>query len=121
MFEVSVTQTFAAAHALRGYKGKCERLHGHNYKVEVTVLGETLDSIGLLADFVDVKHAMQKVFERLDHHNLNETPPFDTLNPSAENIAHYVCTEVQRLLAGDARVSQVKVWETDCCVATYRP
>lgn len=121
MFEVSVTQTFAAAHALRGYKGKCENTHGHNYRVELTVAGEKLDSIGLLADFVDIKHAMQEVISRLDHVHLNETPPFDELNPSAENIAWYIAEEVQKFLGEAGAISAVKVWETDNCVATYRP
>jgi len=121
MFEVSVTQTFAAAHALRGYKGKCENTHGHNYRVEVTVAGDRLDSIGLLADFADIKNAMRDVIARLDHVHLNETPPFDELNPSAENIAWYIAEEVKALLGGAASVSAVKVWETDSCVATYRP
>ncbi|MFN7925502.1 MAG: 6-carboxytetrahydropterin synthase QueD [Bryobacteraceae bacterium] len=121
MFEVSVTQSFAAAHQLRGYKGKCERLHGHNYRVEVTAAGEKLDGIGLLLDFVHLKAALREVMEPLDHYNLNEVPPFDRINPSAENIAWHICTEVQRRLGEVGRVSQVKVWETDCCVATYRP
>jgi 6-pyruvoyltetrahydropterin/6-carboxytetrahydropterin synthase len=121
MFEVSVQQTFAAAHALRGYKGKCENLHGHNYRVEVTVEGEQLDNIGLLADFVDIKRAMKGVIDRLDHTNLNETPPFDVRNPSAENIAQYFATEVQKSLDGPVRVSAVRVWETDTSIAVYRP
>jgi 6-pyruvoyltetrahydropterin/6-carboxytetrahydropterin synthase len=121
MFEVSVQQTFAAAHALRGYKGKCENLHGHNYRVEVTVEGEQLDNIGLLADFVEIKRAMKTVIDRLDHTNLNETPPFDVRNPSAENIAFYFASEVQRNLEPGVRVSAVRIWETDACTALYRP
>jgi 6-pyruvoyltetrahydropterin/6-carboxytetrahydropterin synthase len=121
MFEVSVQQVFAAAHALRGYKGKCENLHGHNYRVEVTVAGERLNEIGLLADFVDIKRVMKHVIDRLDHTNLNETPPFDTLNPSAENIAQYFAEQVQAGMDSGVRVSQVKVWETDTSVAVYRP
>ena len=122
MFEVSVTQSFAAAHALRHYKGKCENLHGHNYRVEVTVAGDTVDPLtGMLADFVEVKQALRDAIERLDHTNLNDTPPFDTLNPSAENIAFYLCEQIQGRLEKRANVAQVKVWETDNCVAVYRP
>jgi 6-pyruvoyltetrahydropterin/6-carboxytetrahydropterin synthase len=121
MFEASVMQTFAAAHALRGYKGKCENLHGHNYRVEVTVSGAELDGCGLIADFVDIKNAMKRVIDQLDHTNLNENPPFDELNPSAENIAWYIWKEVQHDLAGAARIARVKVWETDNCVAVYLP
>jgi 6-pyruvoyltetrahydropterin/6-carboxytetrahydropterin synthase len=121
MFEVSVTQTFAAAHQLRNYKGKCENLHGHNYRVEVTIEGEELNAIGLVADFADVKRLMKQVVDQLDHTYLNEVPPFDVWNPSAENIALYFFQQVQPGLEETVRVSQVKVWETDTSVAVYRP
>jgi 6-pyruvoyltetrahydropterin/6-carboxytetrahydropterin synthase len=121
MFEVSVTMSFAAAHQLRNYKGKCENLHGHNYKVEVTVEGEELNVTGLVADFVDVKTLMRTVVDRLDHTYLNEMPPFDVWNPSAENIALHFYQEVQRGMTDEVRVCRVKVWETDNCVAVYLP
>ncbi len=121
MFEVSVTATFASAHFLRDYKGKCENLHGHNYKVEVTCEGPELDHAGMLVDFVDLKRATREVVDRLDHKHLNETPPFDVWNPSAEYIALYFYQEVRTLLGDGGRISKVRVWETDTCVATYRP
>lgn len=121
MFEVSVYETFAAAHFLRGYKGKCERLHGHNYRVEVTVSGNQLDGIGMLHDFVDIKRALRQLLERLDHYHLNEVPPFDQINTTAENLAFYLWTEMQKALGEAVNVSQVRVWETDTSVATYRP
>jgi 6-pyruvoyltetrahydropterin/6-carboxytetrahydropterin synthase len=126
MYEISVEEVFAAAHALRGYKGKCENLHGHNYKVRVTLEGETLDGIGLLVDFADVKKILHAVIERLDHRNLNEIPPFDRQNPSAENMARYVYEEVSRSLAAlrpdvPVRVTSVRIWETDTATASYRP
>jgi len=124
MFEVTVEQTFAAAHALRNYKGGCENLHGHNFKVQVVLAGETLDEGGMLVDFIDVKNLMGKVMARLDHQNLNETPPFDVKNPSAENIAQYLCTEMTSGLVNTpvpVRIVEVKVWETDIQSATYRP
>jgi 6-pyruvoyltetrahydropterin/6-carboxytetrahydropterin synthase len=120
MFEVSVEQTFAAGHALRGYRGKCENVHGHNYKVEVLVQGEELDAIGLLVDFVEVKRLIQGVVEYLDHRFINDLPPFDVINPSAENMAKYFYDEISGKLTGTARVGQVKVWETDITSATYR-
>ena len=89
MFEVSVEQTFAAGHALRNYKGKCENVHGHNYRVQVTIEGEQLDATGLLVDFVDVKRLMGGAIEYLDHRFINDLAPFDEINPSAENIAKY--------------------------------
>ncbi len=122
MFEISVEETFAAGHALRGYRGKCEKVHGHNYKVLVTVEGEKLDSAGLLVDFVEVKRLLRAVIDRLDHEFLNDVPPFDALNPSAENMAKYFYDEIsQALPASPARISSVKIWETDTSTATYRP
>ena len=87
MFEVSVEQTFAAGHALRDYKGKCENVHGHNYRVRVTIAGEQLDAAGLLVDFVDIKRLMGGAIEYLDHRFINDLEPFDKINPSAENSA----------------------------------
>ncbi len=94
MFEVSVEETFAAGHALRNYHGKCENVHGHNYKVQLTVRGGELDGAGLLVDFVELKRVLNQVVDRLDHHFLNDVPPFDVLNPSAENMARYFHQEV---------------------------
>jgi 6-pyruvoyltetrahydropterin/6-carboxytetrahydropterin synthase len=124
MFEVSVEQTFAAGHALRNYKGKCENVHGHNFKVQVTIEGEKLDDTGLLVDFLDVKDLMQSVISRLDHQFLNEVTPFDVRNPSAENIAEYFHEEMTSGLANTpvpVKISEVKVWETDIQSASYRP
>src|SRR5262245_37045621 len=85
VYEVSIEMEFSSAHALRGYRGKCENTHGHNYRVEVHVRGERLDDIGLLVDFRELKAATRRVVEYLDHKNINELPPFDVeLNPSAE-------------------------------------
>ena len=87
MFEISVDYTFAAGHALRNYKGKCENVHGHNYKVRVTLAGDKLNGDGLLMDFVELRAELKRLVEKLDHHFLNDIPPFDELNPSAENLA----------------------------------
>ena len=124
MFEVSVDQTFAAGHALRNYKGKCENVHGHNFRVQVILEGERLDETGLLVDFIDVKNLMRAVIERLDHQFLNEVTPFDVKNPSAENIAEYFYQEMMMGLAPTpvpVRIREVRVWETDIQSATYRP
>ena len=121
MFEVSVEYSFAAGHALRGYHGKCENVHGHNYKVRVVVSGEQLDSAGLLMDFVDVKQAIKALVERLDHRFLNDVTPFDKLNPSAENIAKYFYDEIEpRVGIKGLQVHAVTIWETDTTSATYR-
>jgi 6-pyruvoyltetrahydropterin/6-carboxytetrahydropterin synthase len=125
MYEVTVEQSFAAAHALRHYKGACENLHGHNFKVHVTIQGEQLDQAGMLVDFLDVKALMWKIMERIDHQNLNAIAPFDEAkNPSAENIAEYIYNGMEEGLTDLAtfpvRVHEVKVWETDIQSATYR-
>ena len=123
MFEVSVEEGFSAGHALRGYRGKCENPHGHNYKVRITLAGEELDSIGLLWDFKDLKAAMNTVIDRLDHQYLNDVEPFKVQNPSAENLAKYFYQETAaRLKAstqGRVAVKDVRVWETDTTTATY--
>jgi 6-pyruvoyltetrahydropterin/6-carboxytetrahydropterin synthase len=124
MYEVSVDESFAAAHNLRGYKGKCEDLHGHNYKVRVTLAGPELDSVGLLYDFVHLKQVIQGVIRSLDHKYLNELPPFTAINPSAENIARHIHDEAAkqiRAVPNGAKISSITVWETDVTAATYRP
>jgi 6-pyruvoyltetrahydropterin/6-carboxytetrahydropterin synthase len=124
MFQVSVDETFSAGHALRGYKGKCENPHGHNYKVRVTLEGPNLDSIGLLSDFTGIKSALREVIRGVDHKFLNDQAPFDTINPSAENIAKYFYDEtVEQIhsLGSGARIASITVWETDTTAATYWP
>ena len=122
MFEISVEYSFAAGHALRGYKGKCENVHGHNYKVQVTVVGEQLNSIGLLMDFVDLRAALKSTAERLDHRFMNDLEPFDILNPSAENLAKYFSDSLEpQVQQHGARLRAVTVWETDTTSATYFP
>ena len=123
MFEVSVEKTFASAHALRNYHGKCENVHGHNYRVQITVQGEKLASNGLLIDFVEVKRLMNKVVEYLDHRHINELPPFTEVNPTAENIAKYFYDEMSGGMSADVpvRISEVRIWETDTSMALYRP
>src|SRR5690242_20769387 len=123
MFEVSVERTFAAGHALRNYQGKCENVHGHNYRVQITVQGEQLDANGLLVDFLELKRLTDEVIEYLDHRFINDLVPFDILNPSAENIAKYFYDRVSTGLAQEipTRISAVKIWETDTSSAVYRP
>ena len=122
MFEISVEYTFAAGHALRGYKGKCENVHGHNYRVQVMVNGEQLDSTGLLMDFVDLRRGIKGLVELLDHRFLNDLAPFDKVNPSAENLAKYFSDELEpQVRERGLQVQAVTVWETDTTSATYRP
>src|SRR5438105_13938164 len=121
-FEVMIERNFSSAHQLRGYRGKCENLHGHNYKIEIYARGHELNNIGLLVDFVELKAAADEIVNYLDHRNINELPPFDEeLNPSAENLARYVLERVSSRV-GDERVQVYKVrcFETPTSVATYQ-
>jgi 6-pyruvoyltetrahydropterin/6-carboxytetrahydropterin synthase len=124
MFRVSVQETFSSGHALRGYKGKCENVHGHNYRVQVSIEGPQLDGIGLLVDFTQVKHALRGIIAGLDHQFLNDLDAFKTVNPSAENMAKYFYEQLTGLLKGlpaGARLTETIVWETDTAFAVYRP
>ena len=123
MFEVTIEETFAAGHALRNYRGKCENVHGHNYRAEVTLRGAELNAIGLLVDFVELKRVVHAVLDRMDHQWLNDFPPFDALNPSAENMAKYIYDEVSAGLTAKegVRVTCVRLWETDTASAAYFP
>jgi 6-pyruvoyltetrahydropterin/6-carboxytetrahydropterin synthase len=124
MFEISVDETFAAGHALRGYKGKCENVHGHNYKVRIVLEGSQLDSIGLLFDFTHLKRVIREIVAGVDHVFLNDRPPFDVINPSAENLAKFFYDETSRLMNAipeGARIARVTIWETDTTSATYWP
>ena len=117
MYTLTVEDHFASAHQLRGYKGKCENLHGHNWKVVVEVQGHNLNEIGLLIDFHDLKKILKNILEHLDHKNLNETAPFDTINPSSENICKYIYDKISEELNG---IKSVTVCEsaTSRCMYT---
>ena len=122
MFEVMIERNFSSAHQLRGYKGKCENLHGHNYKIEIYARGRELNNIGLLVDFVELKEAADEVVQYLDHRNINELPPFDEeLNPSAENLARYILERVaSRVQDQRVQIYKVRCFETPTSVATYQ-
>ncbi|HXT61513.1 MAG TPA: 6-carboxytetrahydropterin synthase QueD [Pyrinomonadaceae bacterium] len=120
-FEVMIERNFSSAHQLRGYKGKCENLHGHNYKIEIYARGSELNQIGLLVDFVELKDAANELVAYLDHKNLNELDPFvSEQNPSAENVARF-CLEKLAAQLNDDRVQiyKVRCFETPTSVATY--
>lgn len=120
MYELSVEKTFAAAHFLRDFDGPCAKLHGHNYRVLVFVRGETLNSLGMVADFSDLKAALAQVIEPLDHACLNDLPAFQTANPTTENVARVVaCALAERDFGPHARLDRVQVWETPNQSATY--
>jgi 6-pyruvoyltetrahydropterin/6-carboxytetrahydropterin synthase len=116
MYSIKVEATFSSAHNLRGYKGKCEELHGHNWKVEVTVVKDKLDKTGMVLDFKFLKARLDKILNRLDHKYLNSIPYFKKVNPTSENIAKYIFDGISRQVSG---VNSVTVWESDNSQATY--
>ena len=118
MYRVSVRRHFDAAHGLRGYAGKCENLHGHRWEVVVCVERHDLDEVGMAFDFTLLKRELDCVLERFDHHNLNETSPFDRINPSSENIARTIYRELERRLP-QAGLKYVEAWESPDAWATY--
>ena len=120
MFELSVEVSFAAAHQLRGYQGKCENMHGHNWRVQVTVIAQELNNIDIAIDFHDLKQLAREVIAPLDHAYLNDLFPFTEKNPSSENIAKWIFDSTKKkIMDENVRVSAVTVWESDTASATY--
>ena len=120
MFHIFIKSHFSAGHHLRDYPGNCERPHGHNWKVEVTVKANELDELGMGIDFRTVKTAVNEVLDTLDHRDLNEHPDFQSINPSSENIAAYIFRNLQKDLTADRYgVYSVTVCETENSGVTY--
>ena len=115
MFGIEVFSNFSAAHKLRGYRGKCENMHGHNWKVCVTLSADKLNKIGIVTDFKDVKKRLNDVLKKLDHKNLNSIAYFKKVNPTSENLAKFIYGEMKKRLP----VSSVSVWEAEDSKATY--
>lgn len=121
MYEVTIIKTFSAAHLLAEIGGKCEELHGHNFKVEVTVGAPEVNSEGIVIDFRLVKKWLKDILDGLDHQHLNELPVFAAKNPSSENIAYHVYKAMQTKAKGtEVKVLRVKVWESENAAVTYR-
>lgn len=120
MYELKVYSYFAAAHHLRNYGGKCEQLHGHNWKVEVFIEADELDNVGLVIDFKEIKAMLGEVLSTLDHHNLNDLPMFKEKNPSSENVAGWIYQKISSLLScRNIHLSKISVWESETCCASY--
>ena len=122
MYGISVEKHFDAAHYLRGYQGKCEAMHGHRYSVVAKIHTEKLNDIGLAYDFTDLKRYLKEILDRFDHVCLNDIPPFDRINPSAENIARNVYEELEKKLHGEpVTLTAVEAWETPEQGVSYHP
>ena len=116
MYKIEVFSDFSSAHKVRGYKGKCENIHGHNWKVGVELSSDKLNEIGIVADFRDVKKRLEDILQRLDHKDLNSLPYFKKVNPTSENIAKFIFDELKKK---KLPASSVSVWEADDAKATY--
>jgi 6-pyruvoyltetrahydropterin/6-carboxytetrahydropterin synthase len=121
MYTIFKDFSFSAAHAIRGHTRGCQNLHGHNYRVRVHLAAGELDALGMVLDFSDLKTMMQEIVGPFDHQVINEIPPFDERNTTAELISRYVFEEIERLLGDQERVRvvRVEVWETDTSCAAY--
>jgi len=120
VYELKIITQMACAHQLREFEGRCENLHGHNWKIEVFVTGEELEPNGILIDFKRVKTATEEVIDKLDHKFLNDLEYFKQVNPSSENIARYIFRALEQTLNNEmVRVSKVTAWESDTACASY--
>jgi 6-pyruvoyltetrahydropterin/6-carboxytetrahydropterin synthase len=124
VYEVAKDFVFSAAHQIRFHPGKCERLHGHNWRVRVHARASTLSRLGMVVDFADLYRIVAELCARFDHRNVNEVAPFDEVNTTAENLARYFYAEANRRLAeaegSRVQVSKVEVWENEGSLAVYR-
>ncbi|MFH0976079.1 MAG: 6-carboxytetrahydropterin synthase QueD [Spirochaetota bacterium] len=119
MYRLKVFDHFSSAHFLNGYKGKCESLHGHNWKVEAEVEGEKLDNLGMLIDFKILRKLLGEILKEMDHRLLNDMDVFKNSNPSAELIAEYIYNKFRQMLPEGVTVSSISVWETERSQAIY--
>jgi 6-pyruvoyltetrahydropterin/6-carboxytetrahydropterin synthase len=120
MYELMIETGFSSAHQLRGYQGKCENIHGHNWRVQVYVTAETLNDIDIAIDFHELKKITNDLLSQIDHTCLNDVFPFTEINPSSENIARWISESLRKKLAGHpVSVSAVTVWESETASATY--
>ncbi len=120
MHEVTIETQFSSAHNIRGYEGACENLHGHNWRVQVSVRAKRLDKLGMVVDFKELKAETRELVASLDHKYLNEVPPFDKKNATAENIAEFLFKRLSKAVNdGRLKVSKVKVWESDTSSSEY--
>jgi len=120
MYEISIETHFSSAHRLRDYNGECERLHGHNWNVRVSVAAEKLNALGMVMDFKELKDKTKILIDKFDHQYLNEVSPFTELNPTTENIAKYIFDELSKVVnTNSIRVSKVTVWESSASCASY--
>jgi 6-pyruvoyltetrahydropterin/6-carboxytetrahydropterin synthase len=120
MYQITIETHFSSAHRLRNYNGECERLHGHNWKVQIFVASDVLSDLGMVMDFKDIKSNVKPLIGKLDHQYLNDIPPFTEINPTTENISKYLFDEFSKLINTDQiKVTKVEIWESTTSSASY--
>ena len=120
-FEVTVSTTFSAAHAIKGMTGECEKLHGHNWKVEISVITENLDERGVSVDYRELRSLLQQAVKPLDHSVLNEVPELENISPTCENMARHIYETLANEIPPHGRLALVRVWESEYSSAAYAP
>lgn len=118
-YRITVTSQFSGAHSLKGYKGSCEQLHGHNWRIRVAVRSSVLDGVGIAIDFNVLSAIVSGVIGALDHRELNTHPEFREKNPTAENLAAFIYREITTKLPSGLSMEDVEVWETDDFSVSY--
>jgi len=121
MFKISVQKKFSASHIIRDYPGECGRLHGHNWNVKVVVKTKELDNFGMAIDFKELSKILKEIIDKLDHYHLNDIPPFDKIQPTAENIAKFFYDEIKQKISDrkNLEIDFVEIWETEKYSAIY--
>ncbi len=119
MYQLAIDLMISASHRLRNYEGPCQRVHGHNWKIQVVVKGDQLNETGMVIDFKELSDLAWEVVGRFDHQMLNEIPPFDRLNPTAENMARYFFQEIGKKLPDGVKMQAIRLWETDKYMVEY--
>lgn len=112
MYRIAVKAHFDSAHLIRNHKGKCRNLHGHRWDIEVVFSGIELDEMGMVMDFGEIKNMLREITDEYDHHNLNEIPPFDAINPTAENLSRAIFQDIKKRTPATITLEEVKVWES---------
>jgi 6-pyruvoyltetrahydropterin/6-carboxytetrahydropterin synthase len=122
MYKISAQKRFSASHIIKDYPGECGRLHGHNWNVKVTVKAKELNDFGMAIDFKELSKILNEVIEKLDHYHLNDIPPFNEIQPTAENLAKFFYDELKSKLAQykNVEIDSVEIWETEKYSAIYQ-
>jgi len=119
-YKITVESYFSAAHRLKEYKGKCENLHGHNWKVQVSIARQKLDKIGMVCDFTEAKRILSDILAGLDHQELGRLPDFKKKNPTSEHIAEFIFRNFKKAIKAPLKIVSVSVWETPTSCATFQ-